>query len=53
MDELKELKRGLGKEQKMFGEDYSYQHICTQPETLVDEKSTMAGDFNRNLNKHA
>ena len=53
MDELKELKRGLGREQKMFGEDYTYQHICTLPETAVDEKSTMVCDYNRNLSQYA
>ena len=37
----------------MFGEDYTYQHICTLPETGVDEKSTMAGDYNRNLSQYA
>jgi hypothetical protein len=36
LDELKELKRGLGKPQELFGDEYTYCHICTQPGTLVD-----------------
>ena len=36
LEELKELKRGLGKQPELFGDEYSYCHICTQPGQLVD-----------------
>jgi len=49
MEELKELKRGLGKPQELFGDEYTYCHISTLPNTLVDAKSEMAQNFTNAL----
>lgn len=53
LEELKELKRGLGKEQVLFGDEYSYSHICTQPGTLVDAESEMAVNFTQTMEEKA
>lgn len=45
IEELKELKRGLGKPAELFGDEYSYCHICTLPGTLVSAQSEMAENF--------
>jgi len=37
----------------LFGDEYSYCHICTQPNQLVDANSCMADDINDHLAKMA
>ena len=53
INELKELKRGLGKKQDLFGDEYTYCHICTLPNTLVDAKSEMAEQFTQTMEDKA
>jgi len=52
IETVKELKRGV-KTDDLFGDEYSYCHICTQPGQLVDADSCMADDINDHLHQMA
>lgn len=53
MNDLKELKRGLGKEVKLFGDEYSYCHISKTPNMLMDADSELAEDLENTLARRA